>query len=426
MLRADLAVVGCGPAGAAAAISAARAGLRVVVVDRAVFPRDKCCGDGLTTGALRRLEHLGFDPATVPSWQPASAARVSTPDGRQATFELPSDAATWAATARRVDLDAALVEVARRAGAVVHEGRSVVGARTGADGRTVELDLADGETVRAWYAIGADGMWSPLRKLLGAGDAGYLGEWHAARQYLHGAGPAARDVWVWFEKDLRPGYVWSFPLPDGGVNVGFGVRRGAAATKAGSMRAQWEEILARPHIAAVLGPDVVAEGPIKTWPIPARVGRARLAALDGRVLFVGDAARAPDCMTGEGIAQALETGELAARAVAACGPDDPGAAARSYRAVVAHGMALDDAVSGLFSRVLGSDRGANAWFDVANAGGRARRQFARWMFEDYPRAALLTPWRWRPGLLHRPGAFAPARLPPVAGEQHPARTFPPT
>src|ERR1700735_1947152 len=105
MLGGALAVVGCGPAGAAAAISAARAGLKVVVVDRATFPRDKCCGDGLTTGALRRLEHLGLDPSSLRTWQPVGRARVRTSGGREATFALPSDGTTWAATVRRVELD---------------------------------------------------------------------------------------------------------------------------------------------------------------------------------------------------------------------------------------------------------------------------------------------------------------------------------
>ena len=70
-------------------------------------------------------------------------------------------------------------------------------------------------------------MWSPLRKLLGLATPGYLGEWHAFRQYFHQTtGPASRRLWVWFEPDLLPGYAWSFPLPDGRANVGFGVLRG--------------------------------------------------------------------------------------------------------------------------------------------------------------------------------------------------------
>src|SRR6476659_9765628 len=101
MLVADVAVVGGGPAGAAAAITLARAGRDVVVVDRATFPRDKCCGDGLTAGALRMLESLGLDPAAVASWQPVDDVVVRSPSGREVTFPLPRGHGTYAAVARR-------------------------------------------------------------------------------------------------------------------------------------------------------------------------------------------------------------------------------------------------------------------------------------------------------------------------------------
>src|SRR5215469_124040 len=74
VLVADVVVVGAGPAGTAAATVLARAGRDVVVVDKAVFPRDKCCGDGLTTLALRELETIGFRPQLVPSWHQVDAA----------------------------------------------------------------------------------------------------------------------------------------------------------------------------------------------------------------------------------------------------------------------------------------------------------------------------------------------------------------
>src|SRR5438874_3260807 len=99
VLTTDVAVVGGGPAGVAAAVTLARAGRDVVLVDRARFPRDKCCGDGLTTGALRRLERLGLRPAAVASWMPASEAWERSPSGRVAIFPLPDGQGTFAATA---------------------------------------------------------------------------------------------------------------------------------------------------------------------------------------------------------------------------------------------------------------------------------------------------------------------------------------
>src|SRR5690606_37858946 len=110
------------------AIELARAGRDVVVLDKARFPRDKICGDGLTAGALRLLEELGLDPAAVPSWFPVDDVVVTSPSGRQAVFPLPRGAGRYAVVARRADLDAALVQRAREVGARVIEGATVVGA----------------------------------------------------------------------------------------------------------------------------------------------------------------------------------------------------------------------------------------------------------------------------------------------------------
>ena len=197
-----------------------------MLVDKAAFPRDKCCGDGLTTGALRRLETIGLDPSSLPSWQVVSDVTVRSPSGRTVTFPLPRSNGTYAAVARRVELDAALVAVARAAGVFVREGCAVT--RVVATDDHVRIELADGSKQTAKYVIAADGMWSTARKSLDANDEpGYLGEWHAFRQYFSNVtGPAAHELWVVFEPDLLPGYFWSFPLHGGRANVGFGIRRG--------------------------------------------------------------------------------------------------------------------------------------------------------------------------------------------------------
>ena len=401
---ADVVVVGAGPAGAAAATTLAQAGRRVVLVDKATFPRDKICGDGLTTGALRLLEQLGVAPEAVGSWTPVQDIHVASPSGHVATFPLPRGRGAYAVVARRMDLDAALVERARAAGVDVVEGTEVVGAEERAD--RVALTLADGSVVAAPYVIAADGMWSPLRKLLGTSVPGYLGEWHAFRQYFRNTGPQARQLWVWFEPDLLPGYAWSFPLPDGGANVGFGIQRGAKiATK--EMKALWPELLARPHIAAVLGPDAEPESRHQAWPIPARVDDITLAA--GRVLWVGDAAAATDPMTGEGIGQALQTGILAAEAVVAGGPHDPTAVRARYEDAVGRELAADHKMSLLLIRALKHRRGARIAIRVADATPWTRRNFGRWLFEDEPRAIAVTPRRWHRRLLRRDGAYRSGR-----------------
>src|SRR5688500_16588311 len=126
----DVAVVGGGPAGAAAAITLAKAGRDVVLVDKARFPRDKCCGDGLTTGALRMLDALGLRPSAVESWQPVEDVYLRSPSGREVVFPLPRrDGEAFGAVARRAELDSALVDVARDAGVKVHDGHALVNAR---------------------------------------------------------------------------------------------------------------------------------------------------------------------------------------------------------------------------------------------------------------------------------------------------------
>ena len=396
----DVLIVGAGPAGSAAAITLARAGIQVLVIDKAEFPRDKICGDGLTTGALRVLEELGLLPESIESWQEAEDCWVRSPTGTTRLFELPRTGGSFAAIATRKDLDEALLNLARKEGAEVLDGHGLVGAQEDSEGITVEVEGIG--LVRAAWVIGADGMWSPLRKHLGVAVQGYLGEWHAFRQYVSGVGPvAAKDLFISFEADLLPGYFWSFPLPGGRANIGFGIQRdGERKTK--EMKALWLGLLERPHIRAVLGEDFVADEPHRAWPIPARVDKILPAT--GRALFVGDAVAACDVMTGEGIAQALLTGIRAAEAVRDHGRS--GEAGRAYAVALKKELVADHRMSKLLVRGLSSVGGADRAVRIAGATPWTRRNFGRWLFEDYPRALIATPRRWGKGVISQPGAYA--------------------
>jgi geranylgeranyl reductase family protein len=399
VLDTEVLVVGGGPAGSAAAITLARAGRQVTLVDRARFPRDKTCGDGLTTGALRELEALGLDPSDVPSWRRIDHVMLAGPSHRPVPLPLPTSAGQFGAVARRAELDAAVLDLVRRSGAEVREETALSTATLRSGG--VDVGFDDGSAAQARWLVAADGMWSPTRKALSLALPRYRGEWHALRQYMTGVGPdAAEHLHVWFEPDILPGYVWSFPLGDGTANVGFGLRRDAG-WNIGAMGVLWREILERPWIREVLGPDARATTPPRAWPIPARVDRIPLAA--GRALIVGDAAAATDPMTGEGIGQALATGRWAAEAVLAGGGGQ--AVRTAYEDRVRRNLAVDHRLADRLADALSHRKGARIAIRLAGATPWTRRNFARWLFEDYPRALVGTPRRWRPGALGGRGSF---------------------
>ena len=403
-LACDVLIVGAGPSGIAAALTLRANNFDVIVIDKAIFPRDKCCGDGLTTGALRILDELGFDPQTVPNWTVCSDVWLRSPSGTEMQFALPTKG-QFAAIAPRIELDHALVHLARSKNIRVLEGHEFVSVREQtSDHITIDISSNDKcETVQSKFLIASDGMWSPVRKSLGMSTPGYLGEWHAFRQYANNVTGSAKDrLHVWFDKDLLPGYAWSFPLQNGRVNIGFGILRGGKYSVQ-QMKDLWPNLLARKHIAKALGSDVVMEDRHTAWPIPARVTSAPLSS--GRVLFIGDAACVTDSLTGEGIGQALLSGQLSAQAIVAGLGREASVTRNKYEQLVKQNFFADHRMSMSLGTILKSSLGARAALRIANLTPWTRRNFVRWMFEDEPRAAIFTPSRWHRNFLRRDGAY---------------------
>jgi menaquinone-9 beta-reductase len=393
-------IIGAGPSGTACAATLHRLGHDVVVVDKATFPRDKCCGDGLTTNALRILEGLDFDPSRVADWQTCSDVEMRSFSGRKIDLPLPSIGGQFAAIAPRAQFDHALVEHCRDLGVIIHEGcafESITHHDT--NGISVRVENLGELTVD--YVVAADGMWSPVRKSLGLSTPGYLGEWHAFRQYIGNVhGSANEKLHIWFEKDLLPGYAWSFPLPDNRVNFGFGILRTSdRSTK--YMNDLWRDLLTRPHITTVLGEHFVPEDRHTAWPIPARIHDAVRSS--GRVLFIGDAVCATDTLTGEGIGQALETGIAAGEAIHEC---NTAADVRdSYSHKIDSLLLADHRMSSVLSRMLTHPLVARMVLALVDTNNWTRKNFVRWMFEDEARAVVFTPRRWHRRFLARPGAY---------------------
>ncbi|MGL5817833.1 MAG: NAD(P)/FAD-dependent oxidoreductase [Phycicoccus sp.] len=316
----DVVVVGAGPAGSAAALGALAADptLRVLVLDRADFPRDKCCGDGIAPHVVDVLRSVGAGSVTA-GWQPLRRLEIARGDlTAGAAMARPA----WVIP-RRV-FDARLVERATAAGAVLRRHR-VSTMRHG--GARVRLD----GSIAARVVIGADGAHSAVRRSLGELDGIRLGD-GARAIALRGYAPTppgrrGRQV-IRFGDRRQPAYAWAFDRGDGLSNVGYGeaVDRadGATPLTKAVMLDQLDRLLPG---AGALGTEWSGHHlPLSGW---------RCQMPDGPTLLVGDAAGLVNPLTGEGIYYAVATGVLAGRAAArALAGGAPAEAGRLHRATV--------------------------------------------------------------------------------------------
>ncbi len=303
--RSQVLIVGAGPAGCAAGITLARAGVEVCVVDRARFPRPKTCGDAISNRALERIEQLGALPA-ITSGPHALVRRADAvfPDGSRVgrTYQRPG------MIVPRLQLDAALLGALRESGARVVEGTAVRALEEPADhgggyqARGPALDW------RAELVIAADGpgsvAWSALGRVNPRGRSLAV----AATQYFEGVEDLPGGVSEhYFEHELPCGYGWVFPSVDGVVNVGVYQRADAYQKTEDHLRALLKGFLER-HQPRLAGARPV--GPARSWSLP--LGPAPWGVGGRDLLLVGDAGFSVDPLSGEGIWQALETGIMAA------------------------------------------------------------------------------------------------------------------
>jgi menaquinone-9 beta-reductase len=315
---ADVIVVGAGPAGSTVGYYLASAGLDVLVLEKTHFPREKVCGDGLTPRAVKALAAMGVPIGESDGWQRHRGLRIIGGGGRiELDWPDLSSYPGYGLVRARTDFDQILARHAQKAGARVLEGTPVDGpvidARTG---RITGVTSKDGQHFRAPLVVAADGNSSRLSVSMGLHKRADRPLGVAVRTYY--TSPRHSDeyleAWLdlWDGRSLLPGYGWIFGMGDGTSNVGVGLLN----TSTGFGEIDYRALL-RKWLAAMPAEWGFTEEnrtqPIRGAALP--MGFNRTPHYTGGLLLAGDAGGMVNPFNGEGIAYAMESGELAARVI---------------------------------------------------------------------------------------------------------------
>jgi geranylgeranyl reductase family protein len=352
--EADVIVVGAGPAGATTAFYLAQSGLDVLLLEKSRFPREKVCGDGLTPRAVKTLVSMGISVTEQDGWVRNKGLRVIGA-GKRLELSWPELASYpgYGLVRTRHDMDETLARRAQQAGARLLEGVTVTapvrdertGRITGVTGRP------DGEAERTYKArvvVAADGNSSRLSVGMGLRkrDDRPLGV--AVRTYYQT--PRHDDDYLeswldlWDGDRLLPGYGWIFGMGDGTSNVGLGLLNTSAAfghTDYHALLRKWLK-----GMPAEWGfTEENRTQPIRGAALP--MGFNRTPHYHQGLLLVGDAGGMVNPFNGEGIAYAMESGEILARTIVQ-------ALARSHRAetervLAGYPNALNQAYGGYYA-----------------------------------------------------------------------------
>ena len=322
-IESDVIVVGAGPAGSATATHLARRGLHVSLLEKSQFPREKVCGDGLTPRATRQLIRLGIDTSVSAGWLHNKGLRIY---GGDRPFQLDwpdlADFPPYGLVRPRSDFDDLLVRNAVASGAKLYELANVTAPII--DPRTDRITgvlTKDGRRFTAPMVVAADGNSTRLSTAMGLTVREDRPMGVAVRTYY--TSPRHNDDYLesWLElwdgepgrSALLPGYGWIFGMGDGTCNVGLGILNTSSAFGKTDYRDLLKRWLDNTPAEWGFRPENMT-APVRGAALP--MGFNRQPHYVRGLLLVGDAGGMVNPFNGEGIAYAMESGEIAANAMA--------------------------------------------------------------------------------------------------------------
>lgn len=310
----DLIIVGCGPAGATCALTLAKSGLKIALIEKSEFPRDKICGDAIPGPAFRVFDSVCEKTAKefyeFGESQNVSASKVVAPNGKEIVLSW----VTKSYNSKRIDFDNFLFEKARETDISIFQNEKINKVETQKDG---VLLISKNRKFKAELVIGADGANGVCAKQIIDSQivrAHHVGAVRAYYQNVEGIKQEQNEFYML--KKYLPGYFWIFPLKNGWVNVGFGMLSQKISDKKINLTKSLEAILTtHPELKKRFGN---AEQIGKTTGFGLPLGSRIKPLVGNRIMLCGDAGSLIDPLFGHGIDKAMISGKIAAETAIKC------------------------------------------------------------------------------------------------------------
>ncbi len=312
----DVIIIGAGPAGSICAKQLTGKGFSIALIEKDVFPRDKICGDALSSDVITQLYKIDTDFAgkfqKFESKQPSNGVRFVAPNGKalDVDFNKPTQSNDSGYIAKRWDFDYFLFQSLKNLEDVTifqGEKAKIVSQKTD----YIEIKT-ENHSFTAKMVVGADGANSVINRLLTNNTLDKNHHCAGLRQYfenVNGFHPQGH-IELHFYKDILPGYFWIFPLPNNQANVGLGMLSSEVGKKKINLKEKLKDIIENHPNVKDRFKDAKPLENIQGFGLP--IGSRKKCLSGNRFLLVGDAANLIDPFTGEGIANAIRSGRIAA------------------------------------------------------------------------------------------------------------------